>query len=119
MKLFFTFVIFLSISFTGSTQPINGTFNITERDSLSGWDKEFVPEQWETPDQQVITGKQFKLKPKKYIKTDRFCNPQFKMPVAKYRGGSSRFPMPVAVPDSTVNYAIRIKKFNGVNPLEK
>lgn len=43
--------------------------------------------------------------------------PEFRMPVAS--GGSFTENMPVAVPDSSVHYYLKIKKIDGVNPLEK
>jgi hypothetical protein len=54
-------------------------------------------------------------------KNDFFANrqkPEFRMPVA---GGGVHyyFNMPVAVPDSTVQYYIKEKRIDYVNPLEK
>jgi len=43
--------------------------------------------------------------------------PEFRMPVA--RGGYNYFNMPIAVPDSTVEYYIKNKQIEYVNPLEK
>ena len=43
--------------------------------------------------------------------------PNYRMPVVK--PGSYQFNMPVAVPDSTVDYYLQIKKIDGVNPKEK
>jgi hypothetical protein len=51
---------------------------------------------------------------------DFFANRQkseFRMPVAG--GGRDYFNMPVAVPDSTVQYYIKEKRIDYVNPLEK
>jgi hypothetical protein len=53
-------------------------------------------------------------------KIDFFANrqkPEFRMPVAG--GGPDCFNMPVAVPDSTVQYYIKEKRIDYVNPLEK
>jgi hypothetical protein len=53
-------------------------------------------------------------------KNDFFANHQkseFRMPVA--RGGRNYFNMPVFVPDSTVEYYIKNKQVDIVNPLEK
>jgi hypothetical protein len=53
-------------------------------------------------------------------KNDFFANhqnPEFRMPVAG--GGRDYFNMPVAVPDSTVEYYIKNKRIESVNPLEK
>ncbi len=53
-------------------------------------------------------------------KNDFFANrqkPEFRMPVA--RGGRDYFNMPVFVPDSTVEYYIKNKQVDIVNPLEK
>ena len=53
-------------------------------------------------------------------KIDFFANHQkyeFRMPVAG--GGRDYFNMPVAVPDSTVEYYIKNKRIESVNPLEK
>lgn len=53
-------------------------------------------------------------------KNDFFANRQkseLRMPVA--RGGSGHFNMPVFVPDSTVQYYIKEKRIDYVNPLEK
>jgi len=53
-------------------------------------------------------------------KNDFFANhekPEFRMPVAG--GGRDYFNMPVAVPDSTVQYYIKEKRIDYVNPLEK
>jgi hypothetical protein len=53
-------------------------------------------------------------------KNDFFANHQkseFRMPVA--RGGRDYFNMPVFVPDSTVQYYIKEKRIDYVNPLEK
>lgn len=53
-------------------------------------------------------------------KNDFFANrqnPEFRMPVA--RGGYNYFNMPIAVPDSTVEYYIKNKRIESVNPLEK
>jgi hypothetical protein len=54
-------------------------------------------------------------------KNDFFANrhkPEFRMPVA---GGGvyNYFNMPVAIPDSTVQYYIKEKRIDYVNPLEK
>lgn len=43
--------------------------------------------------------------------------PEFRMPVAG--GGYNYFNMPIAVPDSTVEYYIKNKRIDYVNPLEK
>jgi len=54
-------------------------------------------------------------------KIDFYANRQkseFRMPVAG-GGGSNYFNMPVAVPDSTVQYYIKEKRIDYVNPLEK
>jgi hypothetical protein len=54
-------------------------------------------------------------------KNDFFANrqkPEFRMPVAG-GGGRDYFNMPVAVPDSTVQYYIKEKRIDYVNPLEK
>jgi hypothetical protein len=53
-------------------------------------------------------------------KNDFFANgqkPEFRMPVAG--GGPDCFNMPVFVPDSTVQYYIKEKRIDFVNPLEK
>ena len=53
-------------------------------------------------------------------KIEFFANrqkPEFRMPVAG--GGYNYFNMPVAVPDSTVQYYIKEKRIDYVNPLEK
>ena len=53
-------------------------------------------------------------------KIEFFANGQkyeFRMPVAG--GGRDYFNMPVAVPDSTVEYYIKNKRIESVNPLEK
>ncbi len=53
-------------------------------------------------------------------KNDFFANkekPEFRMPVAG--GGYNYFNMPIAVPDSTVEYYIKNKRIDYVNPLEK
>ena len=53
-------------------------------------------------------------------KNDFFANrhkPEFRMPVAG--GGHNYFNMPIAVPDSTVQYYIKEKRIDYVNPLEK
>jgi hypothetical protein len=53
-------------------------------------------------------------------KNDFFANRQkseFRMPVAG--GGLNYFNMPIAVPDSTVQYYIKEKRIEYVNPLEK
>jgi len=53
-------------------------------------------------------------------KIDFFANrqkPEFRMPVAG--GGHNYFNMPIAVPDSTVQYYIKEKRIEYVNPLEK
>ena len=53
-------------------------------------------------------------------KNDFFTNrqkPEFRMPVAG--GGRDYFNMPVFVPDSTVEYYIKNKRIDYVNPLEK
>lgn len=44
--------------------------------------------------------------------------PEFRMPVAG-GGGRDYFNMPIAVPDSTVEYYIKNKRIDYVNPLEK
>lgn len=54
-------------------------------------------------------------------KNDFFANcqkPEFRMPVAG-GGVNNYFNMPVAVPDSTVQYYIKNKQVDYVNPLEK
>jgi hypothetical protein len=54
-------------------------------------------------------------------KNDFFANhqkPEFRMPVAG-GGVHNYFNMPVAVPDSTVQYYIKEKRIDYVNPLEK
>ena len=54
-------------------------------------------------------------------KIDFFANrqkPELRMPVAG-GGGHDRFNMPVYVPDSTVQYYIKNKQVDYVNPLEK
>ena len=54
------------------------------------------------------------------VKNDFFANrqkPEFRMPLAD--GGNNYFNMPVAVPDSTVEYYIKNKQIDYVNPLEK
>jgi hypothetical protein len=54
-------------------------------------------------------------------KIDFFANrqkPEFRMPVAG-GGGRDYFNMPIAVPDSTVEYYIKNKRIDYVNPLEK
>jgi hypothetical protein len=54
-------------------------------------------------------------------KNDFFANrqkPEFRMPVAG-AGGRNYFNMPVFVPDSTVQYYIKEKRIDFVNPLEK
>lgn len=54
-------------------------------------------------------------------KNDFFANrqkPELRMPVAG-GGGHDRFNMPVYVPDSTVQYYIKNKQVDYVNPLEK
>ncbi len=53
-------------------------------------------------------------------KNDFFTNrqkPEFSMPVAG--GGRDCFNMPVFVPDSTVEYYIKNKQIDYINPLEK
>lgn len=43
-------------------------------------------------------------------------NYQLRMPVA---GGGMYFNMPIAVPDSSVHYYLKVKRIPSVNPLEK
>lgn len=53
-------------------------------------------------------------------KNDFFANrqkPELRMPIAS--GGQDCFNMPVFVPDSTVQYYIKEKRIDYVNPLEK
>lgn len=58
--------------------------------------------------------------PNNQNKNDFFANhqkPEFSMPVTG--GGPNYFNMPIAVPDSTVEYYIKNKRIDFVNPLEK